>query len=685
MAVPAPVAVLPRRWTVATLALSAAALSLAHAGLWSLLVSVALVTLVLVPEARRRRRFLVDVAAWLPVGAMVLLAGVIVVVVILGFAGVQLWSPDVAPFTWATSVLLVGAVGFWRGGHVALVAWPSAVAWLPALVLVAAQVYRHAQPMSYWSRPIWTGTDWMNHADMVIDLRVRGLLDYRLPTPNSGDVPDIYPRGLHALLAWIAQVSGAPTSGADTWESTLWVLSVVMAALAVLAVAGACLMAVVLAMRITSQITSRTWIIAAAPLVTGVIFVHPTAYGMLFEPGFATTAATVVALFALVLVANAGPTRRGFSLRLALSGLLTAAVFNLWQLMALPFVLTVGLLAAKWWRAGHRHGWIVVAGLTATVVACLPLGLRTFTGAAVQHAATAGGFSPFPTIVSVVLCVVPVIVFAWALRGRRVPTVAVVLGVSLVSTLALGLGLLVYTGSTWDDVSYYPAKVLWHATLLAIPAAVVAAGYLLQRAWSAQRFVERGPLSRALRVLLIAAPVVLLVAYFGGEAWTPWSSSLGRLASAEGQSPQVPMVVVEQPELLGTQRQPAIIWKLHPQGWQFWALFEDVHATQIARSLGHPVPPLIDVVGHSVPAACAWLKANPDAVRITGPRHGEDDLLAGGCPESVVRPDAWTVAVTPSSWWMDTRWESTGGAMDPTLGELGDARSLAAPAQMSIG
>ena len=121
MAVPAPVAVLPRRWTVATLALSAAALSLAHAGLWSLLVSVALVTLVLVPEARRRRRFLVDVAAWLPVGAMVLLAGVIVVVVILGFAGVQLWSPDVAPFTWATSVLLVGAVGFWRGGHVALV------------------------------------------------------------------------------------------------------------------------------------------------------------------------------------------------------------------------------------------------------------------------------------------------------------------------------------------------------------------------------------------------------------------------------------------------------------------------------------------------------------------------------------------------------------------------------------
>ena len=680
MAVPAPLAVLPRRWAVAISALGAAFLALAHAGLWSLLVSVVLVTVVVVPDARRHRRFLVDAVAWLPIGAMALLSAVIVVAVILGLAGVQLWNPEVAPFTWATLVLLVGAVGFWRGGRVSLVAWPSAVAWLPALVLVAAQVYRHAQPMSYWSRPIWTGTDWMNHADMVIDLRVRGLLDYRLPTPNSVDVHDIYPRGLHALLAWITQIAGAPTSGADTWEGTLWVLSVVMAALAVLAVAGACLVAAALAMRITA----RTWIIAAAPLVTGMIFVHPTAYGMLFEPGFATTAATVVALFALVLVTNAGP-NHGFSLRLALSALLTLAVFNLWQLMALPFVLTFGLLAVKWWREGHRHGWLVTASFVVTALACIPLGLRTFTGSAMQHATTDGGFSPFPTIVSVVLCAVPLLVFAWALRGRPVPTVVIVLGVSLASTLALGLGLLLYTGSTWDDVSYYPAKVLWHATLLAIPATVVAAGYLLQRAWSAQWFVDRGSLSRALRVLVIGAPVVLVVAYFGGEAWTPWSSSLGRLASAEGESPQVPMIVVEQPELLGSQGQPAIIWKLHPQGWQFWALFEDVHATQIARSLGHPVPPLIDVVGHSVPAACAWLKANPDAARVTGPRHGENDLLAGGCPESVVNPEAWTVAVTPTSWWTDTRWESTGGAMDPTLGELGDARSAPAATEMSTG
>lgn len=681
MAVSAPLAVLPRRWTVATLTLGAAVLAIAHAGLWSLLVSVVLVTVVLIPDARRRRRFLVDTLAWLPVGAMVLLAGVIVVALILGFAGVQLWNPEAAPFTWAILVVLIGVVGFRRGGHVSLVAWPSAVAWVPALVLVGAQVFRHAQPMSYWSRPIWTGTDWMNHADMVIDLRVRGLLDYRLPTPSSGDVPDIYPRGLHALLAWIAQVAGAPTSGADTWESTLWVLSVVMAALAVLAVAGACLVAVVLATRITS----RTWIIAAAPLVTGVILVHPTAYGMLFEPGFATTAATVVALFALVLVADAGPPHGGFSVRLAISALLTLAVFNLWQLMALPFVLTVGFLAVKWWRAGRRHGWLVTAVLAVTFLACVPLAVRTFTGAAVQHATTDGGFSPFPTIVSIAVCVLPLLVFAWALRGRPVPTVAIVLGVSLVSTLALGLGLLVFTGSTWDDVSYYPAKVLWHATLLAIPATVVAAGYLLQRAWSAPWFDARGRHRTPLRMLAIGVPVVLVVAYFGGEAWTPWSASLGRLAAADGESPQVPMIVVDQPELLGAQGQPAIIWKMHPQGWQFWALFEDVHATQIARSLGHPVPPLIDVVGHSVPAVCAWLKANPDAARVTGPRHGQDDLLAGGCPESVVKPDLWTVAVTPSSWWADTRWESTGGAMDPTLGELGDARSPDVDTDMSIG
>ena len=59
--------------------------------------------------------------------------------------------------------------------------------------------------------------------------------------------------------------------------------------------------------------------------------------------------------------------------------------------------------------------------------------------------------------------------------------------------------------------------------------------------------------------------------------------------------------------------------------------------------------------------------ANPEAIRLTGPRLGYEELIERGCPASVVRPDLWTVLVTPADWWLDTAWESTGGAPDPAI------------------
>jgi hypothetical protein len=256
---------------------------------------------------------------------------------------------------------------------------------------------------------------------------------------------------------------------------------------------------------------------------------------------------------------------------------------------------------------------------------------------------------------------------------------------SLVSILVLGFALLVYTGSSWDDVSYYPGKLLWHATVLSLPALVVSLAYVVWRAWTAQWFAARGSRGRPLKWVLVAAPVVLIMAFFGGSGSPLWAQSAGDLAGSGGDSPQVAMLVAEQPQLMGRPGQPVLIWKLHPQGWQFWAKFEDVHATQIARSMGHPVPDLPLIANHQITPTCTWLKLHADAARITGPRHGERDLLAWGCPESVVRPDEWVVALTPPQWWQETRWEATGGAMDPLLGELGDTRSLFTPTEVSIG
>jgi hypothetical protein len=663
--------VLPRRWTAIVLAVVAAVLALTHLGLWSLLFAVLLVAVAVAPDARGRSSWLLDVLAWLPLSSVLLLVLALVVALPAGIAGIQLWSGSAAVVAWISLLVVIALVGVLRAGRISLCTGWSVVAWAPALLLAVAQVFRFSQPFSYWSRPVWNGTDWMNHADMVIDLRNRGLLDYALPTPNSGDVPDIYPRALHGLIAWVSQVIGVAPTAADMWESTLFALSVVMAGITVLALAGAALMG----LAVVVQLGGSRWLMLVTPLATSLAFGFPTVYGMLFWSGFVTTAAVVVALFALVLLAFSGSERRGFAMRLSLSLLLTLAVFNLWQLMALPFVAVDAYLAWRWWRSGRGHMVLVATSFAMGVAGCIPLGVHTFTAFAVQHVNVDGGFAQFPIGFTLVACLVPVVVVWLGARTRPMPPMAVVIALSVLSTLALGLALVAYTSTPLEAISYYPAKVLWHATVLALPAFVASLGYLVHRVWSARWFSVRGATGRILRLVVVVAPATLLVAYYGGTVSYYLGQSLPDVPSAGGVSPQVPMVIADSPALLGALGRPVMIWKIHPQGWQFWARFEDSHSTQIARSMGHPVPSLDWLANHQVPAACAWLRMHPDAVRVTGPRHGEKDLLAGGCPADVVRPDAWQVVVTPPAWWVGTSWEATGGAPDPNLGELGDLRT----------
>jgi hypothetical protein len=664
---PAPLVAVPRRWAAVLAGLTAITLALAHLGLASLLAAVILMAVVVSPDGRGGGRWFLDVLAWVPIAAVLLLAVVLLVSIPVGLAGIELWSRSAAVPTWVALIVGLTALGTARGGRVAFFSWYSGLAWLPAALLAAVQAWRHAQPFSAWSRPVWNGTDWINHADMVLDLRTRGLLDYRLPTPNSVDVPDIYPRGLHALLAWVAQVSTAPSTPFQAWESTLFTLSLVAAGLAVLGVAAASLVSIALVLRLRGP----RWLAIVASLLTALAFAVPKVYDLLFWSGFVTTAGIVVALFALVLVAACGSEHWGFAARVVLSLLLTIAAFNLWQLMAFPFVVVDAYLAWRWWRSGRRHAAWVVVTVLACAAGCLPLGVHTFTSFAVRHALTAGGFATFPLGYTILSGGLAIVVLFVATRSHPMPPVVMVLGLAIVSTLALGLGLVVYTDSPLDEISYYPAKVLWHATILALPAVVASLGYLAYRAWGIRWFGEHGSRGRVVRLLAVGAPVTLAFAFFGGSVSPALGYSMSQLGAPGGESPQVAMIVAEQPEVLGAEGRPVLVWRIHPQGWQFWAGFDDLHATLIARSLGHPVPQLQSVATHQVKRICDWLTTHPDAVRITGPRHGEDDLIAGGCPVDVVRPDDWQVVTTPAAWWLGTRWQATGGAMDPSLVDLG--------------
>jgi hypothetical protein len=169
-----------------------------------------------------------------------------------------------------------------------------------------------------------------------------------------------------------------------------------------------------------------------------------------------------------------------------------------------------------------------------------------------------------------------------------------------------------------------------------------------------------------LRGLIVVAPVVLVGAYVGGGLSFGLSRSLSTLAAPGGGSPQVAMAVLTDPAVLAGDR-PVLPYLLHPQGWQLWERYDDWHAAQMLRTLGNAVPPGDALLAHRADEVCAWLAANPDAIRLTGPRLGYQELMERGCPADVVRPERWSVLVTPADWWKDTAWEASGGAPDPAI------------------
>ncbi len=62
------------------------------------------------------------------------------------------------------------------------------------------------------------------------------------------------------------------------------------------------------------------------------------------------------------------------------------------------------------------------------------------------------------------------------------------------------------------------------------------------------------------------------------------------------------------------------------------------------------------VASHDYLAICYWLKANPDANRISGPNAAAaaDWLVKAGCPAEYVRPDSWLLLRFPGQWFAGT-------------------------------
>ncbi|MCX6433475.1 MAG: hypothetical protein NTX29_12045, partial [Actinobacteria bacterium] len=336
---------------------------------------VILSTLVAVPARNRRSRWLSDALAWVPLGASLLFASAVLVIVGTGLTGISLWGSGHARVGLFGLTAVIAAVGVVRGGRIALWSSASALAWLPALVLGGFEVYRFHQPMAYWSRPVWALTDWVNNSEMVVDLYKNGLLEYTSASQSAGGAPSIYPRGLHALLAWLISGATGTDSVPAAWEAAVTGVSATVAVLSVLAIASASLLAIAVARRLHAP----TWVVICAPLLTSLLMIHPRVYQFLGLAGFMTTGAVTVVLFAVLLLADAGPARGRYAFRLAGMALLAMSVFYLWQLLVLPVLVVAGFVAWRWWTAGRGHARFVVPIVVISAAACVPLALVSIT------------------------------------------------------------------------------------------------------------------------------------------------------------------------------------------------------------------------------------------------------------------------------------------------------------------
>lgn len=651
-----PRTVVPRRVVTAIVVVITIAAVLLSSMLVVALGLVVLGVLAVMPTVRRRAPWPTDALAWLPIGACAALGVAVFAVVVTGRVGWALWSPGWARWSVLGLVVLVAAPGLLRRGRVALWSSASLVAWIPAAGLIVAGVIRFSHPMSYWSRPAWSLTDWVNNAEMTIDLVKNHLLAYTSASQSAGGPVSVYPRGLHSAVAWLVNGVVEPGSVPAAWTAVITALFVLSTVLVVLVTAGAGLAAMTVARRLCAP----TWAVVVSPLVTGVLLLHPDVYNPLAVSGFLTTTASALLLFALVLLAAWGPDDRGYAFRVVGAAGLTFLAFHLWQLLAVPAAVLTAVLLWRWWRSGHSRLPAVAAVVVVAALGCLPLALVTLSPTGREQASIPAIMEAMPVAVSLSVIAIPVVVLLVSRARRQSVTIPFVATEVTLVVLALVLTMLL---GGWSDngLPYYAGKIMWHATVLALPACVAALIWLAVRAWGwAGRL---GGL--AIRVLVVVAPAVLLLALVGGRVSFGISGTVGWLAGPIGPTPQVAMSVLDQPQVAGGRA--VMPYLLNPQGWQLWLRYDDWQAAQMLRTLGTEVPDQYTLLTHRVEFACEWLKAHPDAVRLTGPRRGDQNLIERGCPADVVRPDAWTVITTPGEWWQDTAWAATDGAPDPGL------------------
>lgn len=380
------------------------------------------------------------------------------------------------------------------GGRALALALPA----LSVLGVAIAGVGRGAPRGLEW----FLNGDHPRHVVYVADTWVQGNLSYAV---------EGYPRGWHSALAAAWSLFGAGLDGAHLTR-----LMTLMAAASLLLSAT---LTFVLA-HLAHALAARSGLSSAASVGTGVVVGGLSLLNVFLANyqalGYQNSVlgAVVLGVCCREVLVRAGSVP---SLLVCASGLVVVA--HSWQLLLPP----VGV-AALWCAvvAVRSQGRAARGAVAVLVPVSLVLGgpgvLAVVAGVGLGHAAEAGPDSPVPLVILGAGLIATGCLAA--LRRDRVTTCAAVvttLPALTALSLAAGLGL--------DLMHYYPSKLLWQTSLLALPWLAVSVGVavVVVRRRSTTTAVA---LTRAVTVLagLLTAYTVVL----------PWGSQVGAWSTVEG-------------------------------------------------------------------------------------------------------------------------------------------------------
>jgi hypothetical protein len=368
----------------------------------------------------------------------------------------------------------------------------------PALLLFGYAAVGQFLPLH--RRAEWfLGGDHVRHLVFTAQEAVTGYLDYDV---NS------YPRAWHTLVAlvWSARGAGQDADGLLSLVGLLSLGSWCVYGLFTLAT-GHAVRAMALRCGLSAGSAGR------AGLAAGAITLWPSFLSDYQALGFENSiiAGLVIAVCAGVVLDRPHDPR---SVVVCAAGVAVTA--NAWQLLLPAPAIALGVVAIAAWRAGGttaRVVTLVAVGLGAVVA--VPGIVAVVSSVGIAHATDAGVVAPLPVVILPLALLATAAVGVIFRRDLRVLAVVAMVGVTALSApaLAVKVGIPV--------TQYYPSKVLWSATVLALLPLGVLLSSGVDRVWRL-----RGARAVPTRSALIAVSGLALAACAvnPGLAVVSWAS-----------------------------------------------------------------------------------------------------------------------------------------------------------------